>query len=80
MATKAPKPCSVEHLPDTVITEQLFARLNEDKGTVALLVGEEDLDLLIDAMGYYASHTQIPRRAIEFAADMKQLRKLTFGK
>lgn len=71
------KPCKVVNTPRTVIEGQLLAAL-DDKTKVALLIVEEDLTMLINALEQ--NHQPSPAKVEEFATDLRQLRREAFGK
>lgn len=76
------KQCTVTHHNREVIEDKLLTAL-EDGHTVAALLQEADLDLLIHALDDMAEKqtysAELTKKARDFAADMRQLRKAAFG-
>ena len=68
----APATCSVESLNRQVIENQLLAAL-DDKSKVAILATEDDLVMLINALGFVTGD-----KAWEFRADLQQLKSAAF--
>jgi hypothetical protein len=69
---------TLEYVPHQVIDQSIVAALS-DKTKVAAILVESDLDLLIAALeGRLESGSQ-KSAAINFAADLKELKKAAFG-
>jgi hypothetical protein len=72
--------CTIKPTSRTVIENKLLARL-EEKGTVAILANEQDLHLMIAALGVYAKTTYseaLRQKALEMAADFEKLHSAAF--
>jgi len=74
-------PCEEVYTSQRDIQSQLLDSLT-DKNKVALLLDEDDLDMLIDALEDVANDTtrsNCRQKRLKFLHDMRQLKKVTFG-
>lgn len=75
---KHPSPCSVSAVKRQVIENKLLAAL-DDRGKVAILATEEDLEIIITALLLAESNrVVISSKYKEMRADLEQLRSAAF--
>lgn len=69
----------VEHTSRQVIDNKLLAAL-DDEEKVAIVTNEDDVELLIDALSFYAQAADAENRdkAATFIADLMQLKREAF--